>query len=184
MLHWLAVGLCLRKIVERRSVVPAADRELPVIRAKHGLPSDAQPAGCRTRSDLRAIQEGNFGDDQRAVAGLKDAMAAVGPVDRNTVEHRDAHDNAFLGLEGDAHAGRGVGKDRRPFHAALSELRPDAERAVEEQSGRLQAIELAIEVVEACEHGSLVSQEVLLNPGFVELHRIGRGDCSHLGCPR
>src|SRR5258706_6968038 len=107
-----------------------------------------QPAARRTCAELGAIQEGNFADDQRAVSALEGTTAAVGPVDRNTVEHRGADDYAFRGLEGDAHADRGIGKDRRPLNATLRELRPDAERAVEEQSGRLQAIELAVEVVQ------------------------------------
>ena len=83
------------------------------------------------------------------------------------------------GFECDAHADRGVGKDRRPFHATLRELRPDPERAVEKQSGRLQTVELAIEVVEPHQHGNPVLKQVLLNPGLVELDAIRSGDAAH-----
>src|SRR6266536_5550355 len=149
MLHRLAVGLSLRKVVESRGVVPAADRGLRIVLAEHRLPSESPLSARWTRPPLRAIQEVDFRDDQRAIASLENAAAAVRSVDRDAVEHRDADDQAFRGLERDAHADGGVGKDRWPLHTTLRELRSDPERAVEEQPCRQQAIELAIEVVEA-----------------------------------
>lgn len=135
----------------RAQARPAADRNLGLVFAEHRLPPQPKAWAHRAPVGKRAIQERNFSRQQRAVSVFENALAAIRPVQWNAVEHRGADDYAFDGLSGDPQAHRGIGENRRPFDTALREFRADPERAVQEQSGRLEAIELAVEVIEAGE---------------------------------
>src|SRR5437762_10687680 len=82
----------------------------------------------------------------------------------------------------DARGERGARKNRGPRGAALRELRPHAEGTVQEQRGRVQPVELAVQVVAAAEQREAVPEKIVLEPRFVEPRAPWPGDAAHALC--
>jgi hypothetical protein len=96
-------------------------------------------------------------------------MTSIRPVDRRAVEDRGPKDDIASRLESEASSHRGVGKDRGSSLTALGKFGTDAKRTVDEESGGLDPVELAVQVVASDEGRDSISEQVLLKPGFVEL---------------